>query len=259
MRPRSMLHALVVLALSASATAREAPGIDRVELAPGRYVFVKVQKPIVLKGHYGAIREYMHGSARWRVEAGTYRANWGVRYEGREYALIPYVYKTELDSRGSTTRVDCIQTYDHVLVDIASGKVLPRTYIVKEDNCPPGPVSGGRWSQTDLLVEDAGVVDVTVKSAKQIADEMQAVEEAIAKRNDGELILKMAANAKVCRKEDGLISVGYTERGSAARIRVRVMDTYLIKNPSVRPSGFEQRVVEDAPENWHLCDAPVYH
>ena len=62
--------------------------------------------------------------------------------------------------------------------------------------------------------------------------------------------------AKICKKADGWILVGFVEGKSVdtEKVQIRIANQHAENQPRIQAGGFREQIIWDSPDNWFLCE-----
>ena len=229
---------------------------------PGLRVVVEHPRVIKLGGAYGLM------GYRWILEEGVYRDPRQIRIAGREYVMLP-VKTVTMDggqSRGSGSLGSMGACYtadgDFIALDVETGNVLKRGFLRNKVAAHCGGGARMDWSHSVGSIVDEGDVQIAwgrdlVNSETRQAEFKASSAEVAEQAGDGLTVSeKRKIGARICRIEDGIRYVGFTEGVSPdnGKIQIRVAYAHLGGGAGSTPGGFQPSIIWDAPDRWELCE-----
>ncbi|AMO55487.1 hypothetical protein EZMO1_1296 [Endozoicomonas montiporae CL-33] len=109
------------------------------------------------------------------------------------------------------------------------------------------------WTKNSLkYVTASEKKEIDNQKYKNVQKKVQ--DEAKRKNQQGQLIVASGVGTKVCKLESGIVYAGFVERIENSKIKVSVVSATLRGSSNIRPSGFQQTITWDKPENWYSCN-----
>lgn len=117
--------------------------------------------------------------------------------------------------------------------------------------------------QTDMKTwNDWIVTELSYRTPTQISEQQELSEKEAVKKIEAEK-LSMDANAKailhsgigtkICQRQGNIEYVGFVEDIVNGKLKVLLSDAFYKTSRSIRPNGFQQKLIWDVPRNWTPC------
>lgn len=230
---------------------------------PGLRVMVARQMVLKQGGMFGSM------GYRWVLKPGTYRDVRQAVIDGHEVVILPVIETlfgkpSTLYAQNSAGALGACYQVDgnFIAIQVGTGNVLKRGLLHYEiaSNC-----GGGfrmQWHSSVSSILEPGAVQLAwgedlvkleaIKAQHQVKSALLAEQ----LRDDATRAGKLQIGARICRTQDGVGYVGYTEAVSPdnGKIQIRVAEAMYGGHPGLRPGGFQPSIIWAHPDAWELCD-----
>jgi hypothetical protein len=272
--PRRRLMAMTGVLALAVTTAAEAskpprpPEPEMFDLDPVLRSEVRVTEDFRAKPASGGLFKLLKAGDRLVIHKGVFTPSMGLRADGREWLLIPYVLRSQGQARSPNSSMSpvsgCFSRFTRLLaLDRQTLQVEPWVWKIHDHRCDTvAPTREGEWSEPIAI--ETGAFQITgftshaeAEAARQAEDRLQF--EAAHQRvmhEQAMLPKKREIGARLCQLRGSYRYMGFTEAVSPdnAKVQIRVSGAVSVDPDVPQPRSFTEHIVWDDPNRWSLCE-----